>query len=85
MKYDMKLHMRIEDTGILRFNQFNCRRDKLPELASKWKYQVWKEHGCRDMLVEKILVNDEEDIKDEVKEYEKKRGKRSSPVLKKWD
>ncbi|WP_341356630.1 hypothetical protein [Rossellomorea sp. y25] len=79
MNFDMKLHIKIEDTGILRFNRFSCRRDKLPELASKWKYQVWREHGCREMLVEKILVNEDEDIKDEVKEYEENEGRGHLP------
>ncbi|MCA1058131.1 hypothetical protein LCL96_04260 [Rossellomorea aquimaris] len=79
MNFDMKLHISIEDTGILRFNRFSCRRDKLPELASKWKYQVWREHGCREMLVEKILVNEDEDIKEEVKEYEEDMGRGHLP------
>jgi hypothetical protein len=79
VNYDMELHIRIEDTGILRFNRFSCSRNKLPELASKWKYQVWREHGCREMIVEKILANNEEDIKDEVKEYEENVGRGHLP------
>ncbi|MBW3113021.1 hypothetical protein KYJ26_14320 [Bacillus sp. MCCB 382] len=79
MKYDIQLHVRIEDTGILRFNRFDCSRKKLIELASKWKYQVWREHGCRDMLVEKIQVNGDEDIKNEVKEYEENVGRGHLP------
>jgi hypothetical protein len=70
LKFDIELHVRIEDVGILRFNQFRCRRDKLTKFVSDWKYQVWREHGCRDMVVEQILVNHDEDIKDEVKEHE---------------
>lgn len=77
--YDLKLHIRIEDTGILRFNKFRCTRGKLPELVSKWKYQVWREHGCREMFVEKILVNDDEDIKDDVKEFEENVGRGHLP------
>ncbi|KAA0563682.1 hypothetical protein F0342_12825 [Bacillus sp. CH30_1T] len=79
MNFEMELHIRIEDTGILRFNRFRCSRNKLPELASKWKYQVWREHGCRDMLVEKIIVNDEEDIKEEVETFENDLGRSDLP------
>jgi hypothetical protein len=79
MNYEMELHVWIEGTGILSFKQFRCRRDKLPGLVSKWKYQVWREHGCRDMLVEKILVNDEEDIKEEVETFENDLGRSDLP------
>jgi hypothetical protein len=79
VNFKMELHIRIEDTGILRFNQFRCSRNKLPELASKWKYQVWREHGCREMIVEKIMANNEEDIKGEVKEYEENMGRGHLP------
>jgi hypothetical protein len=75
MIYTIELKALIEGTGILLFNQFRCKRDKLPELVSKWKYQVWREHGCRDILVEKILVNDEVDIKEEVETFENDLGR----------
>jgi hypothetical protein len=65
VKYTLDLHVRIEGTGILRFNQFNCSREKLPGLTAQWVYQVWREHGCRDMKVEKVTAN-EEDIYEEV-------------------
>jgi hypothetical protein len=77
--FDLDLHIRIDGTGILRFNQFRCRRDKLPELVSKWKYTVWREHGCRNMEVERIMVNNEEDIKDEVKKFENDMGRSDLP------
>jgi hypothetical protein len=65
MKYNLDLHVRIEGTGIILFNQFRCNREKLPGLTAKWVYQEWREHGCRDMKVEKVTAN-EEDISEEV-------------------
>lgn len=65
MIYTIELKVRIDGTGILRFNRLRCSKEKLPELTAKWVYQVWREHGCRDMKVEKVTAN-EEDIKDDV-------------------
>lgn len=79
MIYSIELKAIIEGTGIVLFNQFRCKRDKLPKLVSKWKHQVWREHGCRKMLVEKILVNGEEDIKKEVETFENDLGRSDLP------
>lgn len=65
MKFELELHVRIEGTGILRFNQIHCNKDKLPVLTAQWIYQVWREHGCRSMKVEKVTAN-KEDIYSEV-------------------
>jgi hypothetical protein len=77
--FNLELYIKIEGAGISTFNYFRCRREKLPELVSKWKYQIWREHGCRDMLVERILVNDEEDIKEEVETFENDLGRSDLP------
>lgn len=77
--FNLELYIKIEGAGVSTFNHFRCRRDKLPELVSKWKYQIWREHGCRDMLVERILVNEEEDIKEEVETFENDLGRSDLP------
>jgi hypothetical protein len=68
MVYNLDLYVRIEGTGILRFNQFRCRSEDLPGITAKWVCQVWREHGCRDMKVERVMANEEDIKKDVMKE-----------------
>jgi hypothetical protein len=59
MKYSVELRTRVEGTGVIQFNEFNGKH-KLEERIHKWIYEVRKEYGYREMVVESVKVNDKE-------------------------
>jgi hypothetical protein len=61
MKYSVELRTRVEGTGVIQFNEFNGKH-KLEERIQKWIYEVRKEYGYREMVVESVKVNDKEII-----------------------
>ncbi|USK44668.1 hypothetical protein [Cytobacillus oceanisediminis] len=62
----------------LRTGEFNVRDSEFKRnpdfsvavVAYKWIQQHWKETGCRDMIIEKVTWNDENDITEDVKKVE---------------
>jgi hypothetical protein len=64
MKYSVELRTRVEGTGVIQFNEFNGKY-KLEEKIQKWIYEVRKEYGYREMLVESVKVNNE-DVTDKI-------------------
>jgi hypothetical protein len=59
MKYSVELRTRVEGTGVIQFNEFKGKH-KLEERIQKWIYEVRKEYGYREMVVESVKVNDKE-------------------------
>jgi hypothetical protein len=65
MKYSVELRTRVEGTGVIQFNEFNGKH-KLEERIQKWIYEVRKEYGYREMVIESVKVNNE-DMTDKIK------------------
>jgi hypothetical protein len=57
----VELRTRVEGTGVIQFNEFNGKH-KLEERIQKWIYEVRKEYGYREMVVESVKVNGKEII-----------------------
>jgi hypothetical protein len=59
MKYSVELRTKVEGTGVIQFNEFKGKH-RLEERIQKWIYEVRKEYGYRDMVVESVKVNNED-------------------------
>jgi Leu/Phe-tRNA-protein transferase len=59
MIYTVELRIRIEGIGVIQFNEFHGKQ-KLIERIQKWIYEVRKQYGYRDMVVECVKVNNED-------------------------
>jgi hypothetical protein len=59
MIYVVELKVRVEGTGVIQFNEFRGQH-KLIERSQEWIYEVRKQYGYREMIVEKVTVNNED-------------------------
>jgi hypothetical protein len=59
MIYTVELRVKVEGIGVIQFNEFKGKY-KLEERIQKWIYEVRKEYGYRDMVVESVKVNNED-------------------------
>ena len=59
MNFNVEIKIRVDGIGIIQFNEFNG-KEKLVERIHKWIYEVHKQYGYREMVIEKILVNNED-------------------------
>jgi hypothetical protein len=59
MNYTVELRVRVEGTGVVQFNEFRGKH-KLIERIKEWIYEVRKQYGYRDMVIEKVTVNNED-------------------------
>jgi hypothetical protein len=59
MNYTVELRIRIDGIGVIQFNEFHGKQ-KLIERIQKWIYEVRKQYGYREMVVEKVTVNNED-------------------------
>jgi hypothetical protein len=55
----VELRVRVEGTGVIQFNEFRGKH-KLIERIQEWIYEVRKQYGYRDMVIEKVTVNNED-------------------------
>jgi hypothetical protein len=55
----VELRVRVEGTGVIQFNEFRGKH-KLIERIKGWIYEVRKQYGYRDMVIEKVTVNNED-------------------------
>jgi hypothetical protein len=55
----VELRVSVEGTGVIQFNEFRGKH-KLIERIQKWIYEVKKEYGYREMVIEKVTVNSED-------------------------
>jgi hypothetical protein len=74
MRITLKINLKISGTGLLVQDGFvNVRREEdIVPHAHQWIRKIWIEHGCRDLIFDKVIWNEENDITDEVKKYSPK-------------
>jgi hypothetical protein len=59
MIYTVELRVKVEGIGVIQFNEFRGKY-KLEERIQKWIFDVRKQYGYRDMVIEKVTVNNED-------------------------
>jgi hypothetical protein len=59
MIYTVELRIRVEGTGVIQFNEFRGKQ-KLIKRIQEWIYSVRKQYGYREMIIEKVTVNNED-------------------------
>jgi hypothetical protein len=59
MIYTIELRIRVEGIGTIQFNEFRGNH-KLEDRIHKWIYEVRKQYGYREMIVESVKVNNED-------------------------
>jgi hypothetical protein len=56
LTYTVELRVKVEGTGVIQFNEFRGKH-KLVERIKEWIYEVRKQYGYRDIIIEKVTVN----------------------------
>ncbi|MCM2535151.1 hypothetical protein NDK43_25915 [Neobacillus pocheonensis] len=65
------MHLRINGTGSVNRGEFTARRkEDIPVVAYQHIYQNKKETGFQYTIIKKVLVNNQEDITQQVREIE---------------
>jgi hypothetical protein len=59
MIYIVELKTKVEGTRVTQCNEFKGKH-KLEERIKKWIYEVRKEYGYREMIIENVTVNNED-------------------------
>jgi hypothetical protein len=59
MIYVVELRIRIDGIGVIQFNEYRGKY-RIEERIQKWIFEVRKEYGYREMIVEKVTLNDED-------------------------
>jgi hypothetical protein len=59
LTYTVELRVKVEGTGVIQFNEFRGKH-KLIERIKEWIYEVRKQYGYREMVIEKVTVNNED-------------------------
>jgi hypothetical protein len=59
MIYTIELRIRVAGIGVIQFNEFR-EKHKLIERIQIWIYEVRKQYGYREMVIEKVTVNNED-------------------------
>jgi hypothetical protein len=59
----VELKIRVDGIGVIQFNRI---RQPLIPNVQRWIFEVKKEYGYRDIVIEKVLA-DNRDITDEIK------------------
>jgi hypothetical protein len=59
LTYTVELRIKVEGIGVIQFNEFRGKH-KLIERIHEWIYEVRKLYGYRDMIIEKVTVNNED-------------------------
>jgi hypothetical protein len=59
MIYTVELRVKVEGTGVTQFNEFRGKY-KLTERIQEWIYEVRKQYGYREMIIEKVTVNNKD-------------------------
>jgi hypothetical protein len=71
MRVVIKVHLNIQGTRLSKGGEFNLRYNQnVAEFAYEWIRSIKKDTGYRPTLIEKVLVNGDDDITDQVKEIE---------------
>jgi hypothetical protein len=59
MIYTVELRVKVEGIGVIQFNEFRGKH-KLIERIKEWVYEARKQYGYREMVIEKVTVNNED-------------------------
>jgi hypothetical protein len=71
MRVVIEVHLNIQGTRLLKAGDFNLRYNQnVPEFAYEWIRSIKKDTGYRPTLIEKVLVNGDDDITAQVREIE---------------
>lgn len=71
MEFSVEVHLRIDGTGMLSGGTFKARsRRQIAEAAYEYIRRIKYETGYRHTVIEKVIVNGETDITEEVKNIE---------------
>jgi hypothetical protein len=71
MRINLQIHLDIEDQNVTRSGSFTVRKaEDIPEIAYEWIRQIKRETSYRDTHIEKVLVNSEKDITEEVRKID---------------
>ncbi|AIE61732.1 hypothetical protein [Bacillus methanolicus] len=71
MKIKLTVHLDVEDQKLLQFGDFTVRKEEdIPGTAYEWICEIKKETGYRDTCINKVIVNNEKDITEEVREID---------------
>ncbi|EIJ79094.1 hypothetical protein PB1_16094 [Bacillus methanolicus PB1] len=72
MKIKLTVHLDIEGQKLMQSGSFSARREEdIPGIAYEWIQQIKRETGYRDTRIEKVIVDNEKDITEEVRAINK--------------
>ncbi|MDE3841073.1 hypothetical protein C0966_17570 (plasmid) [Bacillus methanolicus] len=64
----LKVHFDIEGNKLMQSGTFTVRKEEdIPTVAYKWIQKIKRETGYRDTRIDKVIVNNEKDITEEVR------------------
>jgi hypothetical protein len=71
MRVVIEVHLNIQGTKLLKAGDFNLKYNQsVPEFAYEWIRQIKRHTGYRPTIIEKVLVNGDQDITAQVREIE---------------
>ncbi|NMH67302.1 hypothetical protein HF072_00595 [Bacillus sp. RO3] len=69
MRYVVNLYYSIDGNKTLQTNEFHCRKGDLVLKIHSWIRKIKMETGYRETSIEKVIVNEEYDIAETVRNY----------------
>ncbi|MFE8704145.1 hypothetical protein ACFYKX_26615 [Cytobacillus sp. FJAT-54145] len=66
MRVNIQIHYNIEGSRGLTRGEFNLREQDIPKFAYDWIERIKRETGYRKTIIEKVIVDNDKDIKEEV-------------------
>lgn len=71
MRINLQIHLNIEGNKSMSRGSFTVKREEdIPRIAYEWIRKIKRETGYRNTIIDKVIVNNEKDITDEVREIE---------------
>jgi hypothetical protein len=71
MRVVIEVHLNLQGTRLSKGGEFNLKYNQsVAEFAYEWIKSIKRETGYRPTIIEKVLVNGDDDITDKVKEIE---------------
>jgi hypothetical protein len=68
MKFILTVHLDIEGQKLMQYGDFTARRvEDIPRIAYEWIQHIKRETGYRPTYIEKVIVDSEKDITEEVR------------------
>jgi hypothetical protein len=76
VKFILEVHLIIEGTRMVSSGPFKARnRNDIPRAAYQYIQEIKRETGFRTTVIEKVIIDGEEDITDKIKEMENRPGR----------